>query len=87
MKPDTLEQWTTYLSGLTDERLGVESITANSLQFVQILKEEGKEPGEIGAILKAFAVELDKRGMPLSDRGPRQMVSYYRLINDYPDGK
>jgi len=86
-KPSTPEEWKAYLSDLSDERLGVESIAANSLNFVKVLQEEGLDAEQIGEVFKMFALELDERDMPLSDRGPRQMVSYYRLVNDYPQGK
>lgn len=87
MTPQTIEEWKRYISALTEERLVVEARTANSVAFLRVMTEEGNTPETFSKVLNMFAQELHKRDLPLTDRGPGQMASYYRMVHGYPKGK
>lgn len=87
MFPTTVEEWEFYIRDLDEERLFIEARAANTLDFVDTLREEGYSSIEVEDILTAFAVRLQEMGFPLPDRGGGSYVSYYALVNPYPDGE
>jgi hypothetical protein len=87
MTPGTLEEWGEYIASLEDARLEIESEAANSLDFGDVMEEEGYSPTEILEILKLFALEMHRRGFALPDRGAGMVTSYYTLVHGFPDGR
>lgn len=86
MTPKTMSDWQLYIQNLSDDRLMTEARSANTVTFSGYLSKEGYTADEIGEILMAFALELHARDLPLSDRGPGQMASYFRMVQGYPEG-
>jgi len=80
MIPETLDEWGAYISRLEGEELWSKAIAANTLEFVQVLQEEGFEPSEIAQILIMFGQQftLTDQAMPMDM--PGQYLSYPALL-------
>ena len=80
MMPENLEEWSKYVSGLEEEELWSKALAANSLEFVQVLQEEGFSPEEITQILLMFARQflVTEQALPVDAAG--QYLSYPALL-------
>lgn len=67
--PRTLPEWKAYVGTLDGEELRKQAMAANSTGFVRTLQDEGYDPGDIHAILIAFARRMAAVGQRLPSDG------------------
>lgn len=81
MRPQTLDEWKEYIGTLTGDELRSKAIAANSVTFVRVLEDEGLTPGEITAVLEAFAkqFEFDEQEPPGRTEGT--YIEYALLLD------
>ena len=78
--PTSMEDWAVYISELAGLRLRDEAVTANTLVFVKMLKEEGYKPQDIVEILYTFAARCEEDGQAPPDGIPGEYTKYPELI-------
>ena len=79
--PETLEEWTTYISSLHGDILWSKGIAANTLEFVvELQKILG--PEEISQVLLSFARQFDLDDQAMPGNMPGQYLSYIDLIQN-----
>lgn len=79
MNPVTLEEWDIYIGGLSPDRLRIEARAANSMSFIDQMKDEGYSPKDIVEIFRLFAYHMVENGIALPDRSTG-VISYFHLI-------
>ena len=76
--PVTLQDWAGYVNKLSGEELYDQALSVNTVQFMNIMREEGNEPEHFKQIVILFA----KRFYALRQAPPSQDASQYI---SYPD--
>lgn len=80
MNPVTFDDWRLYIAELPDSDLFSQAIGANTLAFVETLKEEGQTPKFAVAVLALFAEALTQRDLAVPTFGEGQYLSYSDLL-------
>jgi len=78
--PITLEDWQVYVDNLPPEELLSQALGANSLAFVNSLRDEGYSKQDILAVFLIFARAFDDVGAAPPAFGEGQYVSYSGLL-------
>lgn len=86
MEPGTVAEWAEYISTLRGSELYSKAIAANSLEFIQTLKQEGFSGGEISNILLLFARQFEADEQLPPDDLPGVYLSYQDLL-DYDNAR
>ena len=84
--PTTIDEWAVYISGLHGMDLWITANTANSLEFVKILKGEGCSPEDITTIMSLFAEQFISDDMVPPQGMPGQYLSYSDLLASLREG-
>ena len=80
MRPNSLPEWTEYISSLTLDDLRDVAIAANTLVFVRTLQEEGFPGRDIVQILLMFAKRFESEGEDPPEGIPGEYLSYGGLL-------
>lgn len=80
MNPQTVEEWFEYIAHLSPADLFEKARTANTLDFVQVLRGEGLPPKDITRILKHFGARLVALDMALPGRTEGAYLDYASLM-------
>ena len=78
--PTTIEEWAVYIGGLQDVQLWHTANTANSLEFIKILKGEGYTSGDITQIMLMFAEQFRVADVSPPKDMPGQYLSFSDLL-------
>jgi hypothetical protein len=80
MNPVTFDEWRIYIAELPDSELFSQAVGANTLAFVDALKEEGQTPKFAVSILSLFADALSQRNLAVPTFAEGQYLSYSDLL-------
>jgi len=80
--PQSVEEWATYIAGLSGVSLRDKAIAANTLQFIEDLQEEGYSPSDITDILVLFALQFVVDGQAPAHGIPDEYLSFPDLLED-----
>ena len=83
--PKTLEEWSEYLAGLSEDELWNQAVSANSLEFVRTLREEGAPPSLIRDVLIRFVLRFRELDLVPPTRMPGQYLSWPDLLPSYDE--
>lgn len=78
--PVTVEEWGRYISALDGAKLQSVAVAANTLTFVETLKEEGMSGDEITDVLLMFALQFQRRGLDVPAGFPGEYTPYPDLL-------
>ena len=79
--PVTVEEWGEYISQLSGAKLFSQAIAANTLNFVEMLPDDGFANDEITDVLLMFALQFGKTGLDLPNGIPDEYLSYPDLLD------
>jgi len=80
MSPQTVDEWGAYIARLEGDELWSKAVAANSLEFVQVLQQEGFEPPSITEILAMMARQFIVTDQAMPVDMPGQYLSYPALL-------
>ena len=84
-QPATLEQWQEYVNQLQGNDLYEQALGANTLSFVQAIKNDGVlSASEVTQLLKMFAKRLLADGQTLPGTMSGHYLSYADLMGQKP---
>lgn len=81
MRPQSLDQWASYIAGLSGDDLRSKARAANNIDFVEELLGEGYSPDEVETVFVLLAKHLDRSDQMLPDAG---LYSYRRMAKQTP---
>jgi len=83
-RPETYEEWESYVGGLYGPSLRSKAIAANSQRFVDTLLEEGKTTGDFEDIITLFVDQLVRANVKCPEGGVLDMVYMSKLSRAVP---
>ena len=81
--PQTMDEWRRYIDNLDRTKVHDKAMAANTMGFIEILKEEGYKSGEIEQILVWFGMRLHDEGKFVPGSGGTQYLNYRTLLEDH----
>jgi len=79
MKPQTPEEWQSYVDSLDEDDLFRQAIAAGSVKFMTKLLDEGSPSSFVTEIQKIFALRFVEVGLEPPARSSGCVVDYRRL--------
>lgn len=81
--PENLDEWKQYIQRLPPGDVYEKARAANTMRFVEILKEEGYSAEEIDKILFRFAKRLHEEDRFIPGSGGTQYLNLRTLLRDH----
>jgi hypothetical protein len=80
--PQTVEEWAEYIRALSGKDLLDQAIAMNSLDFVEILQEDGFAPGDIRDVFSLFALQFREVGVAPPSGFEFEYLSFPDLLDE-----